>query len=463
MEHVKAIANAMNSNQKEENKEVIDNDYYKSPIKENDEPVKPEEEENTIAKNDQQKQEGESVIESKTNDKNYGRTGELYVKSLLNKQLRQHFITIPQSEQDLNELFENLKTASKNIKYLCVAQEKHINEGNHYHILLTANKGVRIEQIHKRIMKTEGSIGGSINYQKVTTSCKAVETYIKKDGKYKEHGTLQNQLYNKDTKDLINEDLNNIYTNDNTYEENIHYIKTKQPAYYTQYKEKIENEVKAKDEKPLKKWEPPVYTHENTTLKPYQNKIWELINQPPKQRRIIWVNGKPNTGKSFMFNYINENYDYGIYSAGSTASLDNAVYGYEEQGAIAWDIPKNYDYETFGNALASTIEKFSDYGQHLTSRKYAGKKIQVKGHVIVFSNRPVLAQLKHRDIIEINTHDDLTQEEKLKVWNIRIRTNKKGNKIWEETLREGQEEVRKYYNSIEDLPYEIRQDVYNTI
>ena len=204
MEHVKAIANAMNSNQKEENKEVILNDYYKSPIKENDEPVKPEEEENTIAKNDQQKQEGESVIESKTNDKNYGRTGELYVKSLLNKQLRQHFITIPQSEQDLNELFENLKTASKNIKYLCVAQEKHINEGNHYHILLTANKGVRIEQIHKRIMKTEGSIGGSINYQKVTTSCKAVETYIKKDGKYKEHGTLQNQLYNKDTKDLIN-------------------------------------------------------------------------------------------------------------------------------------------------------------------------------------------------------------------------------------------------------------------
>lgn len=162
-----------------------------------------------------------------------------------------------------------------------------------------------------------------------------------------------------------------------------------------------------------------------------------------------------------MFNYINENYDYGIYSAGSTASLDNAVYGYEEQGAIAWDIPKNYDYETFGNSLASTIEKFSDYGQYLTSRKYAGKKIQVKGHVIVFSNRPVIAQLKHRDIIEINTHDDLTQEEKLKVWNIRIRTNKKGNTIWEETTREGQEDVRKYYNSIEDLPYEIRQDVYN--
>ena len=75
---------------------------------------------------------------------------------------------------------------------------------------------------------------------------------------------------------------------------------------------------------------------------------------------------------------------------------------------------------------------------------------------------PVLEQLKHRDIIEINTHDDLTQEEKLKVWNIRIRHNKAGKKIWEETLREGQEDVRKYYYRIEDLPYEIKQDVYNT-
>ena len=148
----------------------------------------------------------------------------------------------------------------------------------------------------------------------------AVETYIKKDGKYKEYGNIATQQYNKDTKDKINEDLNEIYTNDKTYEENIQLIKSKQPAYYTQYKDKIENEVKAKEEKPLKKWQPPVYTSDNTTLKPYQKKIWDIINTQPKQRQIIWVNGKPNTGKSFMFNYINENYEYGIYSAGSTAS-----------------------------------------------------------------------------------------------------------------------------------------------
>ena len=133
-------------------------------------------------------------------------------------------------------------------------------------------------------------------------------------------------------------------------------------------------------------------------MRPYQQRIWELINTKPKNRRIIWVCGKPNSGKSFMFNFITENYDYGIYAAGSTASMDNAVYGYEEEGAVAWDIPKNYDFETYGDHLASTIEKFSDFGQRLTSRKYKGKTCKALGHVLVFSNRQPLDQLAHRDI-----------------------------------------------------------------
>jgi hypothetical protein len=163
-----------------------------------------------------------------------------------------------------------------------------------------------------------------------------------------------------------------------------------------------------------------------------------------------------------MFNYIDENYDYGIYSAGSTASLDNAVYGYEEQGAIAWDIPLNYDFNNFGDALASTIEKFSDYGQYLTSRKYQGKKIQVLGHVIVFSNRRVLPQLRHRDIIEINTRDDESEAEKLSTWGFKSILKPDGKKVWEQTIEQhGEEAIRKYYYSKNDLPHEIKQDVYD--
>ena len=324
----------------------------------------------------------------------------------MKKQLRQHFITIPHSEQDHHILMENLNKASKNMKYICVAKEKHAEGGEHYHILITASRSITIAQLHKRIMETKGNIRGSINYQQVQ-SLKAVETYVKKDNNYNEWGEIATQKYTKDTKDEVNEDLNEVYTNDKTLEENLEIIKAKQPAYYTQYKKNITEELKTKDEKTYEKFKAPVFNAENTTLKPYQKRIWELLNTQPKARRIIWVNGKPGTGKSFMFNYIEENFKYGIYSAGQTASLDNAVYGYEEQGAIAWDIPLNYKYDEMGDALASTIEKFSDFGQHLTSKKYQGRKVQVLGHCLVFANRPALAQLKHRDIIEINPHDDL--------------------------------------------------------
>ena len=395
-------------------------------------------------------------------DKNYGKSKGLYSEKMLKKTLRQHFITIPQAELCHQQLIDNLKQVSKNLKYVCVGKEQHASEGEHYHILLTGTNPIGIGAIHKRIMMTEGNIGGAINYQKVETA-NAVETYCKKDGNYKEHGSIATQRYNKEKQgNEIDADLNELYTNDKTYDENIIHIKAKQPSYYTQYGTNIEKELKKKDVKPLKKWEAPVYNTENSTLRPYQQRIWDIINTQPKNRQIIWVCGRPNTGKSFMFNYIDENYDYGIYSAGSTASLDNAVYGYEEQGAIAWDIPLNYDFNNFGDALASTIEKFSDYGQYLTSRKYQGKKIQVLGHVIVFSNRRVLPQLKHRDIIEINTRDDESEAEKLSTWGFKTTLKKDGKKIWEQTIEQhGEEPIRKYYYSMNDLPHEIKQDVYD--
>jgi hypothetical protein len=436
-------SNAQNQPNAEKNKEVDNNDYYKSTDK-------------------TEKQENEK---NPQNDKNYGRTTGLYSEKMLKKTLRQHFITIPQSEQDHQQLMENIQNVSKNLKYALVAQEEHATEGKHYHILLTGINPIGIGAIHKRIMMTPGNIKGSINYQKVST-IKAVETYCKKDGNWKEYGALATKKYNADTKDKINEDLNEIYNNDKTYEDNINEIREKQPAYYTQYANNIEKHLKKKEEKVYKKWTPPTYDTKNTILKPYQAKIWKLINEPPKNRQIIWVCGKPNTGKSFMFNYINDNYDWGIYNAGSTASQDNAIYGYEEEGAIAWDIPKSYDFKNYGDALASTIEKFSDFGQQLTSRKYQGKKVRALGHVIVFSNRKVLSQLKHRDVIEINVSDDESIKEKLEKWNLKIKFNpnrKQGQSetIWEHTTPQpGEEPIRRYYYNKEDLPEEIAEDIY---
>ncbi len=115
-----------------------------------------------------------------------------------------------------------------------------------------------------------------------------------------------------------------------------------------------------------------------------------------------------------------------------------------------------------GDHLASTIEKFSDFGQTLTSRKYKGKKIDVLGHVIVFSNRHCLDQLSHRDIIRINTRDDESEEEKLATYDIRKKTTKSGKTIWiADNMEHGQMSERTTYHNKADLPIHVLEDVYN--
>ena len=123
------------SKSENENKKELVNDYYK--------PIQQVKEANTICP-----ETTNSVTKGK--DGTYGRTKSLYSEQLLKKQLRQHFITIPQTKQDLNELHENLIKASKNIKYILTAQEEHEDGGKHYHIILTATAGITISVIHKR-------------------------------------------------------------------------------------------------------------------------------------------------------------------------------------------------------------------------------------------------------------------------------------------------------------------------
>jgi hypothetical protein len=82
------------------------------------------------------------------------------------------------------------------------------------------------------------------------------------------------------------------------------------------------------------------------------------------------------------------------------------------------------------------------------------------GHVIVFSNRKVLDQLRHRDIIEINTNEGMSEKELLATHNAKIKIIN-GSKKWEVRTQELNETVSRYYNRIDDLPIHIRLDVYN--
>ena len=182
---------------------------------------------------------------TKEKDANYGRTQGLYKEKFMKIELRRHFITIPQTEQEHNKLYEQLKDNTRNLKYLLISQEEHADGGKHYHIMITTHKPSTRKSIHKNIMKIQGNIKGSINYQPVECLMK-VEAYIKKDKKYLETGEIKTQKYNAKTKDRINEDLNEIYTNDMTTEDNLKIIREKQPAYYTQYSDNIKQKLEEK-------------------------------------------------------------------------------------------------------------------------------------------------------------------------------------------------------------------------
>lgn len=387
------------------------------------------------------------ITDAPNKDINYGRQSILYPLVLLDKQRRCHFITIPQTTIEQSDLNEMVQTISKTLRYSITAQEKHKDGNKHYHICLSFKSPISVKQIHNKILSLEGQIAGSINYQEVKEIHKVIN-YIKKDNNYKETGEAPKQANTKvSSQELLNTDLSSIYNSELDTNDALEIIKQQQPAFYTQHQDKIKNVLQQRDQPQRLKWEYKTYTSQNTTLKPYQQRVWDLINTTPKTRQIIWVYGKPNSGKSFLFNYINENYKYGLYSAGQSASLDNVVYGYDEEGVIAWDIPKSFDFNQMGDALASTIEKFSDFGQTLTSKKYNGKKARVLGHALVFSNHPPLEQLSHREVILINT-TDIYENVKTKMVN-----NKPVFQI-----TKGDTTIYKY--SQEDLDQYIQQDTY---
>ncbi len=96
----------------------------------------------------------------------------------------------------------------------------------------------------------------------------------------------------------------------------------------------------------------------------------------------------------------------------------------------------------------------------MTSRKYKGKRIQVIGHVIVFSNHPPIKQLKHRDVIHIKTNQGESIEKRLGDVGVKTRISKTGKQVWEIQFTENGIPGTRYIHSKADLPKEIKE-IYN--
>lgn len=337
-----------------------------------------------------------------------------YSPKLLQANTTALFITIPQTTINYSELHRELSNF-KHTKYLITKLEQHEDKGRHIHILIMLTATIRISAIHNIIKSQKGEQVGMIDYEKPKHIGKAIN-YCKKDETSVEgHPYLEYGEMTQRAKSQVNEDKEALLEaialaeNGNT-EEALEQIKHIDPMRYIQFKQQIKENLSTEN-KSIIKYELPSFNINDTKLNKKQQAVWDILQETPKARRIIWVSGQYGSGKSFLFNYINTNHKYRLYNAGSSASMDNVVYDYDEQGVIAWDLPRTFDFDTLGNSISAVIEKFSDFGQSISSKKYSGKTQFVRGHCIVFSNREPLETLKHRDII----HIDLSQEEQAEI------------------------------------------------
>lgn len=325
-----------------------------------------------------------------------------YSEEFLNKRATALFITIPQTDISYTAL-HNAITAYKQVNYCLTKSEEHKDEGKHIHVLIKFKQQVKYKSIHKIIMEQEGQINGSINAQKpdhigkvISYLCK-IETATAPPLEYGERPVAQGRPKLEDEKDIEYSKAIQLAEEGNV-DEALSHIKSIDPKEYLKYATTFKEQLKTEN-KQRKYYDLPDYS--NATLSPSQKKVWNLLQTAPIPRRIIWVSGQYGSGKSFLYQYIKSNHEYEMYDAGQSASLDNVAYGYDQEGVVAWDLPRTFDYEEKGNHIANVIEKFSDFGQSITSKKYKGKTQQVRGHTIVFSNEPPINQLLHRDIIHI--------------------------------------------------------------
>lgn len=328
-----------------------------------------------------------------------------YSPKLLQAMTTASFITIPQTTIDYRQLHTQLSNY-KHTKYIITKLEQHEDKGLHIHVLIQLDRNIRISALHKIIKEQEGEQNGMIDYQKPKHIHKSIN-YLKKEDTsvencpFLEYGEPPKQSIRQqdEDKEALLEALRKA--EEGNTEEALNDIKQIDPMKYIQYKQQITENLRTEN-KTREKYDLPSFNVTDVHLNEKQKQVWELLQEKPKARRIIWVSGQYGSGKSFLFNYINSNHRMGLYNAGQSASMDNVVYGYDEEGVIAWDLPRTFDFETMGNSISAVIEKFSDFGQTISSKKYSGKTQHVRGHCLVFSNAPPLQTLAHRDVVHID-------------------------------------------------------------
>lgn len=379
-----------------------------------------------------------------TDTTNYDLANEaLYPKAFLERKSYKLFITIPHTDLTVSEAIEEFK-AYNQITYCKVAQEHHEDGDTHIHMYIAFKNQVRYATVHNKLKKIVRRIRGVINYQ-IPKNDEAVKQYIDKEGNTDEFGDRP-KCGSGNREKGYNEAIQ-LAQNGNVAEA-LEILTAEQPRDMLIHGNVIQQNLTNLN-KTRKRYELPVYNNQNTTLRNWQKKLLELLSTTPKKRRIIWVAGEPESGKTFIHDYLQnlDNFEYGMYDAGQSVSYDNVVYGYDEEGIISWDFPKSYDWDTYGEQAANIIEKFSDFGTRVSSKKYNGSTKFVRGHCLVFSNRMPLMQLLHRDVVFIEA-----KKEEPRVASIFINKADQEKKLHNinEAIRHSPEDADKVNKAIEN-------------
>lgn len=324
----------------------------------------------------------------------------LYPRALMERRFNKVFITIPHTDLTVSEALEKFKTYDQ-VTYCKVAQEHHEDGDTHIHIYMAFKQQVRTLTIHNMLKQIIKRIIGTINYQ-TPKNPEAINKYLDKEGNTAEFGERPTTIGKSRTEDKnsgYREAIQAAQTGNTA--EALQILLEEQPRDMMINGENIKYNLE--NLRIRKKFDIPIYTKDNTIFKKWQQQLLNLVNTTPVKRRIIWVVGEPESGKTFIHDYLSnlENFEYGLYQAGQSVSYDNVIYGYDEEGIIAFDFPKSYDWLTFGDQAANIIEKFSDFGTKVSSKKYKGSTKHIRGHCLVFSNREPLEGIQHRDVVVI--------------------------------------------------------------
>ena len=159
---------------------------------------------------------------------------------------------------------------------------------------------------------------------------------------------------------------------------------------------------------PTPRWNP---GYPQLELRPWESLLLSFLNELPERRRIFWVCGSPNSGKTTFSMWLENpaNYTGGVLNLGACESTVNGLHNYRTEAVVILDYPLSFDWARKSETVSTLCETFSEFGSTRQSTKYMGRRVSICCHVVVMSNRLPIIEVRHRNVVLIETDSQSSQ------------------------------------------------------